>query len=236
MNKDYNIKPFADLQRAYLQGAYLQGAYLLGANLRGADLYGANLQAADLREANLREAYLQGANLQGANLYRADLREADLREADLREADLRGADLRGANLQGADLYGANLQRANLQGACLREANLLRARLPLYQIIPEKGGFIAFKKGEKEAIIELFIPSSAKRVCSLVGRKCRANYARVISINGDKTKGITVGGCREHSFIYEVGKTVIADYWNDDIRIECAHGIHFFITEQEARDW
>jgi hypothetical protein len=36
--------------------------------------------------------------------------------------------------------------------------------------------------------------------------------------------------------YIVGKETWADAWNDDPRIECTSGIHFFMTRKEAEEY
>jgi len=212
------------LEQAIKTGAYLRGAYLTGADLRGADLRGANLRGADLTDA-----YLTGADLRGA-----DLRGADLRDANLRGADLRGAYLRGADLTGADLRGADLRGANLRGADLKKIQ------PYFQIIPEGGAFIAWKKGHNDdggCLIKLEIPAKAKRHNSLGGRKCRAEFARVLDIRNSKGNKIKeCGGTHNNRFIYRVGETVIPDKYDPNPLVECSNGIHFFISQQEAKDW
>ena len=168
----------------------------------------ANLSRADLRGADLRWANLSGANLSGANLSGANLRGANLRGADLSRADLRWANLSGANLSGANLRGANLSH--------------------YQICPEEGDFIAWKSLANDVVCKLLIPADAKRTSSLIGRKCRAEKVVVIEGEGyDKHTGY---------LYYAPGEIVIADSYNDDIRLECTHGIHFFITKREAIEW
>ena len=221
------IKPCVNLRGADLTGANLREADLTGANLRGANLTGANLREADLRGADLTGADLRGADLRGADLRGANLREAYLRGANLREADLRGANLRGADLTGANLREANLREAYLTGANLREADLTGAYLPNFQI-PQEGSFVGFKK-IKSGVIKLLIPEKAKRTASLVGRKCRAEYVQVLE--GPE-------GCDKHSgrVFYKVGKTVYPDKYDNDIRIECTNGIHFFMTREEAEQY
>ena len=209
-----------------------------GANLWGVNLQGADLREADLRRADLQKADLRRAGLWGANLWRADLREADLRRADLWRADLREADLREADLRRADLQKADLWRADLWGANLREAN----NIPDYVCpicCPEKGSFIGFKRAYAvrncvEVIIELEIPAEAKR-SSATNRKCRCNKAKVLSITD--LQGIAefqkAHSRYDNDFIYEVGKTVIVDDYDDNRWNECSTGIHFFITRDEA---
>jgi hypothetical protein len=193
------------------------------ANLRDADLVDADLRDADLRGADLRDANLGGANLRGA-----DLRGANLGGANLGGANLRGAYLRGADLGDADLRGADLGDANLGGA-----NLHDAILPHFQICPEIGSFIGFKKLDNGDIATLLIPDDAKRTSSLVGRKCRASKVRVLSGNGASPT------CKHSGYTpltYREGDTVEADNYDDDIRVECAGGIHFFMTRREAEEW
>lgn len=153
-----------------------------------------------------------------ADLYKADLSGADLRLADLYEANLRGANLRGANLCKADLRGA--KNLNFPIAC-----------------PEKGTFTAFKKAEKY-IIELEIPDDALRSSSTT-RKCRCSKAKVVSItnlDGTPSDIKSVASCHDSKFIYNLGETVEVPNFDTNRWNECAPGIHFFITRQEAVDY
>ena len=225
-------------------------ANLWNADLSGADLRGVDLRDADLRSADLKGAYLKGANLSGASLWNADLRSANLWDADLRCVNLSGADLSGADLRDADLRDANLRDVNLgcvdlsgadlKGADLSGANLWDADLRCVKNIffpiacPEKGSFIAFKKAGCY-IIELFIPSNAKR-CSATSRKCRCSKAKVISIttpSGDKTNITEVHSNYDPNFIYKLGEYVEVKNFDDNRWNECSTGIHFFLTRQEA---
>jgi uncharacterized protein DUF5758/pentapeptide repeat protein len=188
---------------------------------KGADLSGANLSCANLSGANLSGADLSGANLSGANLSCANLSGANLSGADLS-----GANLRYANLSGADLSGANLRSANLSGADLSGANLRT-----FSIVPSHGSFVGWKKLANDSIVKLGISRNAKRTSSLVGRKCRAEYAKVLAIFG--TPGYS---SHDSSFLYQAGKIVRPDSYDDNIRVECTHGIHFFITREEAEKY
>ena len=201
--------------RADLKGVNLKGVNLSDADLKYANLYGANLYDADLRYAIL----------EGANLGCADLRDADLRDVNLRDVNLGCVDLSGADLKGADLSGANLWDADL--SCVKNIFFPMA-------CPEKGSFIAFKKAGCY-IIELFIPSNAKR-CSATSRKCRCSKAKVISIttlSGDKTNITEVHSNYDPNFIYKLGEYVEVKNFDDNRWNECSTGIYFFITRQEA---
>ena len=181
-------------------------ADLSRANLSRADLRGVNLSEANLRRADLRGANLHEADLSGAHLSRANLSRADLRRADLSEADLRGADLSGANLRGADL-------TNAKG------------LEPQSILPE-GDIVGYKKLADDVIATLRIPASARRVNAYGSRKCRAEYALVVS---------GTGRAKHNGAAYAPG-WIYPDKYDPDPRVECSHGIHFFITRKEAEDY
>ena len=172
-----------------------------------------------------------GANLRGADLQGANLQGADLRGADLRGANLRGANLRGANFRGANLQGADLRRAYLQGAYLQGA-----KLPDFQI-DQESDLIVWKALRSGAIAKLKIPAKAKRTASLRGNKCRAEYAEVLAIWDYNGRPIEEAmSMRDMVTAYKVGEIVRPDSYDDDIRVECTHGIHFFMTKAEAESW
>lgn len=234
----------ADLRGADLRDANLTGADLRWADLRWANLRYATLRSADLRCANLRCADLRGVDLRGATLRMADLGETDLREAnligiDLREvslrwATLRLATLRCANLKGTDLRETDLSGANLSGADLSGADLRGANLCHPIACPEKGSFIGWKKANGH-IVELEILNNAKR-SSATGRKCRCDKAKVVAIeekDGSESHITEVCSNYDKTFIYRVGEVVTVDDFDDDRWNECAPGIHFFITREEA---
>lgn len=161
---------------------------------------------------------------------------ADLRGADLQGADLQGAYLQGAYLQEADLRGADLRWADLRGAYLQGASIDEdTKFPDFQVCPEKGAFIAWKK-VRGAILELQIPASAKRTSSLAGRKCRASKAKVLKAHGCIEGETKFQSQHDPNFIWTVGEMHEVTDFSDDIRIECAPGLHFFITRKEAESY
>ena len=219
----------ADLRRANLCRADFSGADFSGADLSKADLSGAILRGADFSGTNLRKADLSGTNLRGANLWGADLREADLRLADLSESSLCRANLNGANLSGSNLSGSNLSRANLHES--KDVNYPMA-------CPEKGSFIGFKRVRNYLIVELEITEDALR-SSATGRKCRCSKAKVLSITNIDGTESNINSARslwDPVFVYSVGETIEVPNFDTNRWNECAPGIHFFITRQEAVDF
>lgn len=228
------------------------------ANLYHADLSEANLSYADLSEAYLGEADLSRANLSYANLYNADLNWADLRGADLSCVILSKANLYHANLYGADLWYANLYNANLacaflacadlqgtdlyyanlQGACLTHTNLRNANLRSIggKLIEYRKGkiltedIIGYKKCKNDVIVTLKIPRGAI-IFSINGYKCRTNKAKVISIDGANR-----AYSKYTNMSYYVGDEFNIYNFNCEYNVECAKGIHFFISKEEAEQY
>ena len=169
------------------------------------------------------------------SLIGADLSGAYLIGADLSGANLSGARLRGANLSGAYLSGAYLSGADLSGADLSGAKNAELAIAMTRILPA-GDLIGWKKAGGK-IVKLRVPHEAKRSHAF-GRKCRAEFVDVLEIfrqsEDDSPEAIT----EEHGpkTIYRVGDRVTADSWDEDFCNECSHGIHFFITREEAEEW
>ena len=170
---------------------------------------------------------------------RADLSWADLSKADLSGAILRKADLSGANLRGANLREADLRWADLSETILCRANLNESKGVNYPMTcPEKGSFIGFKRVRNNLIVELEITEDALR-SSATGRKCRCSKAKVLSITNIDGTESNINSARsiwDPDFVYSVGETIEVPNFDTNRWNECAPGIHFFITRQEAVDF
>ena len=165
-------------------------------------------------KANLSEANLSGADLFGANLSNANLSEANLSWADLSKADLSWADLSEANLSGANLSWA-------KNAALAIA--------MTRILPSEGEVIGWKKCAAGVIVKLRVLPDAERSHAF-GRKCRASAVEVLEVIGAEV-GIS---SYSSTFTYRVGNIVKPEKpFCQDFTQECASGIHFIITREEA---
>ena len=138
-----------------------------------------------------------------------------------------------------DFYGADLSGANLRSADLSGANLLNVRYDectgfFALVCPEEGSFIGYKKANGH-IVKLRITEDALR-SSATSRKCRCSKAEVLSIttlDGEDDGLTSIPSNYDSNFIYRVGTTVEVEDFETDRWDECAAGIHFFITRQEA---
>lgn len=108
------------------------------------------------------------------------------------------------------------------------------------ICPPEGSFIGYKCGVdkfdslKLYLITLEIPADAKRLSSSVGRQCRCNKAKVLSIVD--FDGNSISKCRsfyDASFIYEVNSIVKEDNLDENRFNPFSTGIYFWMTKEEA---
>jgi hypothetical protein len=176
-------------------------------------------------------AVKKGANLSYANLSMANLGYANLSGANLSCANLSMANLGCANLRRANLSDANLIRAYLSGADLSfvKTNYLTAGYHL--ACPESGEFIGYKKCRDNIIVTLKILADSKR-SSANTLKCRASKVEVIALN----KGDKAISQYDSDFIYQVGKIIEVNDFDDNRWNECSTGIHFFMNKECAENY
>lgn len=236
----------ADLSGVDFSYAHLDGVNFTNANLREASFEGSTLsdivlKNADLTNANFKNTVLQYVEMDDAKIVDGDLRGAILEYTSLKRADFQNASLGYSILKGADFTEANLKGVNLYDATVIKAIFTNADSDentkfLNMVCPKKGSFIGWKRCSDNKIVKLRITEDAKR-SSATTKKCRCSRAEVLSIeelNGDKMpKGTVAESLYNRDFVYEVGKFVEEPDFCEDRWMECAKGIHFFMTREEA---
>ena len=139
-------------------------------------------------------------------------------------ADLHDADLHDANMSYANMSGVNMSYANMRGADISGTDRLRKGIKLNEPI------IGWKKCKNNVLVKLEIPRGAI-VFSINNSKCRTDKAKVLEI---------IGGDRAYSkhkfFSYYVGDVIEIFDFNCEYNVECAKGIHFFKTREEAENY
>lgn len=91
--------------------------------------------------------------------------------------------------------------------------------------------------EVPGMAKLYIPTNAKRLSTMTG-KCRSDSAEVVNIQtvyDNKIYEVMSGRSPIYNemIIYEKGSLVIPDEYDGDRWNQCSHGIHFFISPEEA---
>lgn len=199
-----------------------------------------NLENYDLSDMNFSHSNFINVNLSNVNfcssqLVNVLLDDCNLQNANLKNANLERASLRRANLTKVDISGARLYAAVLENAILDNI-IFDDKTENFRIhCPEQGAFVAYKKGLDNLIIKLLIPSDAKRVSSTMNC-CRCDKAKVLEIkNFEGTKFFDEAWSTvAENFCYKLGEWVYAENFNEDRWYDSTGGIHFWMTEDEAK--
>ena len=203
--------------------------------LENMDLENFNLSDMDFSHSNFINVNLSNVNFCSSQLVNVLLDDCDLQNANLKNANLERASLRRANLTGVDISGARLYAAVLENAILDDI-IFDDNTKNFRIhCPEKGAFIAYKKGLNNLIVKLLIPSDARRVSSTMNC-CRCDKAKVLEIkNFEGTKFFDEAWSTvAEGFCYKLGEWVYAENFNEDRWYDSTGGIHFWMTEEEAK--
>lgn len=139
-----------------------------------------------------------------------------------------------------NLMNAKFYNCYWKDAYLEEAKNIPVSLKSTLNITPEGDLIVYKKIDvtkdcHEAIAKLLIPKEAKRG-NATGRKCRAEYAKVLSIKSINNKVNYKKGTSQHDtdFVYRVGTFVEpTEPFDENNFDECSTGIHFYLTRYEA---
>lgn len=111
-------------------------------------------------------------------------------------------------------------------------------LGLSKTCPEVGAFIGWKRLKGNIIAKIEIPAYAHRTSGF-SRKCRADCALTLDFyhtDGTEYPEIdNVPSIYDKKFIYARGQMAYADSFNES-RETCGHGIHFFLSFQEAVEY
>ena len=199
-----------------------------------------NLENYDLSDMNFSHSNFINANLSNVNFYSSQLvnvllDDCNLQNANLKNANLERASLRRVNLTYAYIRGAILYAAVLENAILDNI-IFDDKTENFRIhCPEQGAFVAYKKGLDNLIIKLLIPSDARRVSSTMNC-CRCDKAKVLEIkNFEGTKFFDEAWSTvAENFCYKLGEWVYAENFNEDRWYDSTGGIHFWMTEDEAK--
>lgn len=240
----------AHFKKAYMRGATLTGAMINRSTFDGAYLYNASFMNATIFHTHMSGAYITNAVITDASLYAVLMDGADLSRASFKGSKLGHVNMRMANLQSAKFTSSCItenccfERAHLTNATFTSASISKDtsfdfadlhgcefdgdeknRLGRILDRPVTG----YKKSREGDIVTLEIPKGAI-VFSINNNKCRTNIAKVVDTDGKPE----LSSIFDKEFKYRVGDE-IAPIGEFELmyNVECAPGIHFFLTREEA---
>lgn len=231
-----------DFHGADLSMAIMAGAYINDCNMRDVTLNGATITRTGIKNTDLALSHCIDTTFDTVHFYNVNFTDAQCCDSSFINDTFDFCNLKDTELMDARFLGCFFKGTSLGSA-------LRCNIPM--TCPDTGSFIGWKKAyvkspdieslvkfnwerTTEVIVKLEIQEDARR-SSAGSRKCRCDKAKVLSIT-------SLDGIREYdtaysfhdaSFVYRVGETVSVDNFCTNRWNECAAGIHFFITRDEA---
>ena len=212
---------FIDLKKAEFD----EGTDLSNLDLHRVDFTDAIGENVNFSKSNLSESIFTGSRFEHVNFDSANLQNAVLKNCDMRYANFHNADCRATHFECTIMECSN-----------HEGIIIDVNTKNYKMhCPESGPFLGYKKCFNDLLVTLLIPADARRVCSTT-RPCRCDKAKVINITSmDFKEHYTEAWslCASGDFKYTLGEYVFPDSFNPDRWMESTHGIHFWMTPEEA---
>jgi hypothetical protein len=112
-------------------------------------------------------------------------------------------------------------------------------LAMTEIVPREGSFVGWKKcrtSGRDVLVKLRVTEDARR-SNATGRKCRASKVEVLEMTDSDGNEVEVAySTYDEDFAYHVGDVLEVGDFDEDRMNECAPGIHFFLTPEEAENY
>ncbi|MEW9078446.1 pentapeptide repeat-containing protein [Terrisporobacter glycolicus] len=200
---------------------------LTGWDLSNIDFTLSSFQDVKLDKVNFQNSIVENVLFDGCPLHGANFKNANMKTASFRYCDMIKC-----NIEGADLYGAVLEYAKLDGIHSNEnTKWFRLRCP------EIGAFLGYKKCINDCMVQLLIPSDAKRSSATLP-SCRCNKAKVLTIKSFdfKENYEEAWSLVDENFIYRKGEWVEVKNFNEDRWMDSTTGIHFWMSREEAQSY
>ena len=203
----------------------------------GTDLSNLDLHNIDFTDSFGENINFSNANLSNSNLTRVRFHHAIFRGTNFSKAILEASDIRYSDFTNADFRGTKFKMAFMEKS-IHDSVLVDDTTENFKMTcPETGPFVCYKKCFEDKLVQLLVPADARR-SSDTSRMCRCDKAKVLNItNFDHTEKFTEArSLCGRDFYYHVGEYVYEPNYNDDRWLQSTYGIHFFMTEEEAKSY
>ncbi|MCQ2567448.1 MAG: DUF5758 domain-containing protein [Mogibacterium sp.] len=203
-------------------------------DLHGWDLSDLDLYKATFENCNLNAAVMNNCKADHLAFYDCDIRGLRLTNSMARAVSYRYHDMEGIDISGTNIYASVLEDAHNQDKVIHDD-----RTRWYKMsCPEEGPFIAWKCCTELRVVQMLIPSDAKRCMSTL-ETGRTSKAKVLSIKSiDETVEYDwAQSTVDPDFYYEKGQWMEpANGFQEDRWKDSSPGIHFFLDRQQCVDY
>ena len=186
-----------------------------------------NLEISEIRHTEIKNCKVQGTDLNNSILVDNKIVECEVHELVATEA------LLDDNI---------LEKSNIKDVIMDYAQVKKNRVDLMSktepplCCPDKGSFTAWMKADNKHIIELLIPSNAKRISCIdpVGA-CKVNKAIIVNIKelDSRECKISITPNFKRFTEYTIGKTLKSEIFDENPFSEFDTGIKCFIHKADA---
>lgn len=207
---------------------------LKGASIEGLDLSGMDFSRVDFSWAEFSNVNFRGCIFDESNLSNIRARQTDFSNSLFKDAILCGGDFRTCDLSNSDCDGTDFTEAILLDTKLEGVRDTEKTKHFRVHCPENGYFFGYKKCFNDRLVTLLIEKDSKR-CSSTSGACRCDKARVVAITSldERVSYDEAVSFVDGEFIYKLGEVVEADSYNENRWLDSSHGIHFWMTKEEA---
>lgn len=201
------------------------------------DLSNLDMHNFDFTDAIGENINFSNSNLSNSNFTRCRFHHSNFTNTNFQRANLEAADIRYSNFINTDFRGTIFKMTFMEKSIHKNVLIDENTLNYKMTCPEKGPFVCYKKCYDNLIVQLLVPADARR-SSDTSRMCRCDKAKVLNItNFDHTEKFTEArSLCGRDFYYHVGEFVYEPLYNDDRWLQSTYGIHFFMTEDEAKNY
>lgn len=236
--------PLNDKNRLFLENYNL--SFL---EIKNRDLSDALFHKCDMRSMKIQNCDLSFTVFSNNNMNNITFSICNFNTTKFYSIDLSEGLFTNCTLTNVQLVNTNLAKAKIKD-CKLDNIATNPFTSFYNLqCPEEGSFIGFKKAyinitpnnktyfpSLPVIVKLQITEDSLR-SSATSRKCRCSKAKVLSISyldGTECPEDTIAlSQHDNNFVYKIGEILEIKDFEKDRWKECAAGIHFFITREEA---
>lgn len=236
--RNYNLS-FLEIKNRDLSDALFYKCNMYNMKIQNCDLSSTRLFNNKMNCIMFYICNLNKTKIDSNNLLRGAFVNCILTNVQLVNTVLSEVGIKDCTLTNVQLVNTNLAKAKIRN-CKLDNIVANPFTSFYNLqCPEEGSFIGFKKAyinTTPVIVKLQITEDSLRSSS-TSRKCRCSKAKVLSISyldGIECPEDTIAlSQHDNNFIYKIGEILEIKDFEKDRWKECAAGIHFFITREEA---